>query len=383
MIVSVKDAAKLIGVSVVSFCAVFVCNLFLNYNIDITSIDPLLTNEYQITFYDTLKLMGNVVALISGGCLLITSVVILFFYIKQYINAHSKELGILKALGYSKIKISKGFFVFGLSILIGSASGYLSSFLLMPAFYEVQNEKKLLPQFYASFHPSLLIYLVVLPAVCFSLLSVAFAFIKLKKPVLLLLKNATETKRIKLSTRKQKKEMPFLSDLKKATLKSKKTLVFLMGFSAFCFSSMVQMSFSMKELSSIMMGLMIILIGVILACTTLFMAVSTVISSNKKSIAMMRVEGYSVKDCRKGVLNCYRPVAYIGFAIGTAYQYGLLRISVDIIFKDIENIPQYNFDFKAFIICLIAFVLLYEFVMRYFSGKIRKCSLKEIMESGE
>ena len=83
MIVSVKDAAKLIGVSVVSFCAVFVCNLFLNYNIDITSIEPLLTNEYQITFYDTLKLMGNVVALISGGCLLITSVVILFFYIKQ------------------------------------------------------------------------------------------------------------------------------------------------------------------------------------------------------------------------------------------------------------------------------------------------------------
>ena len=87
---------------------------------------------------------------------------------------------------------------------------------------------------------------------------------------------------------------------------------------------MTQMSFSMKDLSSEMMGVMMLVIGLVLAFTTLFLAITTVINGNTKTIAMMRVFGYSQKECCRAILGGYRPLSYIGFIIGTVYQYGLL-----------------------------------------------------------
>ena len=95
MTVGIKSAVKLIGITIMCFCAVFVCNLFLNFNIDITTIKDELTLEYQVIFYDALVSTGKVVAALSGGCLLITSVIMLVFYIKQCVNSHSKGLSIL------------------------------------------------------------------------------------------------------------------------------------------------------------------------------------------------------------------------------------------------------------------------------------------------
>lgn len=43
MIVGIKDIVKMAAVSVVSFCAVFVCALFVNYGIDIASVEALIT----------------------------------------------------------------------------------------------------------------------------------------------------------------------------------------------------------------------------------------------------------------------------------------------------------------------------------------------------
>ena len=142
---------------------------------------------------------------------------------------------------------------------------------------------------------------------------------------------------------------------------------------------MTQMSFGMKELSGIMMGAMMLLIGLVLACTTLFLAITTVIRGNTKTIAMMRVFGYSQEECCKAVLGGYRPLAYVGFAIGTGYQYGLLRMMVDIVFRDIPGVPAYEFDVPVMLISLSAFLVIYELIMRIYSEKIRKISVKEIM----
>ena len=38
MVVGIKDAAKLIGISIICCCAVLVCSLFLNYYLDILQI---------------------------------------------------------------------------------------------------------------------------------------------------------------------------------------------------------------------------------------------------------------------------------------------------------------------------------------------------------
>jgi predicted lysophospholipase L1 biosynthesis ABC-type transport system permease subunit len=186
---------------------------------------------------------------------------------------------------------------------------------------------------------------------------------------------------VKVRKRKAEKNIdcPFLDDLKKNTLKSRKTLVFFIVFASFCFSAMTQMSASKNELSSVMMGIMIMLIGLVLACTTLFLAITTVIQGNTKTIAMMRVFGYSQKDCCGALLGGYRPLAYIGFAAGTIYQYALLRIMVDIVFKDVDGVPVYKFDFPAMLISLATFAVIYEIVMYVYSEKIKKISIKEIM----
>ncbi len=380
MLIGIKNASKLIGISIIACCAVFVCTMFLNFNYDVQLIEGEITSELSMIFYNAQVSTAKVVCLVCGGCLLITSLVMLMFYIKHYIDTHKKELGILKALGYSNLKIAKSFWMFGISALIGTAAGFGGAFLMMPRFYALQNEDSMLPEFTIHFHPTILLYFVILPTVGFSLLAIGYAWFKLKRPVLSLLKNDFQTS-TKVAKRKEDKtsECSFVDDLKRSTLKSKKVLVFFIIFASFCFSAMTQMSFSMKDLSSEMMGAMVLMIGLVLAFTTLFLAVTTVIKGNTKTIAMMRVFGYSQKDCCKAILGGYRPMSYIGFAIGTGYQYALLRIMVDIVFKDVEGVPVYKFDFPVMLISLIAFIIIYEILMFVYSEKVKRISVKEIM----
>ncbi len=378
MLVGIKDSIKLIGVSVIICCAVLVCTMFLNFYLDVQAIESEITSEASMIFYNAQVLTAKVVCLVCGGCLLITSVVMLTFYIKHYIDTHKQELGILKALGYSDFKVAKNFWVFGLSTLIGAAIGFGGAFLMMPTFYTLQNEDKILPEIAINFHPTVLLYFVILPTIGFSLLAIGYAWLKLKRPVMSLLKNEFKSSAKVKKHKEGNGERSFLADLKRNTLRSRKVLVFFIVFASFCFSAMTQMSFSMKDLSSEMMGAMILIIGLVLAFTTLFLAVTTVVKGNTKTIAMMRVVGYSQKECCHAILSGYRPMSYIGFAIGTVYQYALLRIMVDIVFKDIE-VPVYKFDFVAMIISLAVFVLIYEVLMLIYSEKIKKISIKEIM----
>ena len=383
MVVGMKDAAKLIGISIISACAVIVCTLFLNFYLDILLIKDDILTEQVMAFYKAQVSTAKVVCLVSGGCLLATSVVMLLFYIKHYIDTHKKELGILKALGYSAPGIARHFWVFGISVLTGTAAGYGGAFILMPRFYELQNEDKILPEITMHFHPSVLFYFVILPAAAFSLLSVLYACHRLKMPVLALLMEIgmQGLARPKKNHRRQfhTPHKPFLAELRGNILRSKKTLVFFIIFASFCFSAMTQMSFSMKDLSSEMMGLMMLLIGIILACVTLFLAITTVIRGNTKTIAMMRVLGYSQKECCKALLGGYRFVSYIGFVLGTVYQYALLRIMMDIVFKEIEGVPEYKFDFPMMFLSLVSFIVIYEVVMFRYTEKIKKISVREIM----
>ena len=370
----------MIGIIIISFCAVFVCTLFLNYNLDLKEIEDLIEAGTMQMFYDATRMTGKVVCGVSGGCLLATSVIMLVFYVKRYIDSHGKELGILKALGYSNFKISMGFWKFGLSVFAGTALGFLGSWCIMPSFYEVQNQEQLLPEITLHIHLQLICFLIILPTLFFFLVAIGFAYVKVRKPVLQLLKGAVGTK-----IRKDKRETdaPFIKELQKSTLRQKKSLIFFMAFAAFCYSDMMQMSFSMDELASRMMSVMILGIGIVLACVSLFLAITTVIHANTKTIAMMKVFGYSFKECSKAIISGYRPISYFGFLVGTIYQYVLLKIMVTVVFKDVEGVPEYKFDFRALAISLISFCILYEFIMYCYSRRIKKMSLKEIMDVAE
>ena len=376
MVIGIKDIFKMIGIIIISACAVLVCALFLNYNIDLKNIENLIHTEPMQLFYNARVMTGKVVSAVSGGCLLLTSVVMLCFYIKHYIDTHRRELGILKALGYSNWKIAKGFWVFGFSIFIGTAIGYTGAHCMMPYFYRTYNEDTLLPEVTLHFQPILAICLIALPTFLFALLSIFYSYMKLETPVLELLKGKSIQK---VKTIDKISDLPFLQELRKNTVHQRKSLIFFIAFSSFCYSTMMQMSCSMDELASEMFAIVVMLIGIILAFATLFLAVTTVIKANMKTIAMMRVFGYSMEECSQAIMGGYRPIAYIGFAIGTIYQYTLLKIMVSIVFKDIENVPEYAFDIPVCIITLISFTILYELIMYCYSRKTNKNSIKEIM----
>ncbi len=380
MVVSMKDTAKLFGISVIVCCAVLVCSMFTNYYIDITGIEDQIITEQALFFYNAQVSTAKVVCFVSGGCLLATSIVMLFFYIKHYIDTHKESLGILKALGYSNVKIARNFWVFGISVLIGAVVGLGGATIFMPSFYELQNKEQYLPEIGVGFHPVIPFFFVMLPTVAFSLLAVGYACIKLKQPPLALLKDDI------LSPGKQKRqkkqlvpERSFLEEVRSNVVRTKKTLSFFIFFASFCFSAMTQMSFSMKDLSSEMMGVMILVIGLILSFVTLYLAITTVVHGNTKTIAMMKAFGYTEKECTGSILGCYRPLAAIGFIIGTAYQYGLLRLMVDIVFRDIPGVPEYKFDVPMMCLSLAVFIIVYEFVMAGCTRKIKEISIKEIM----
>ena len=376
MIVNIKDSFKLLGISIITCCAVCVCSLFLNYRVDLASISNQITTQEGRAMYDALNSTSVVVCLCSGGCLGITSIIMLFFYIKLHIDNHSKDIGIFKALGYSDFQIARGFFIFGLSVFVGCLVGYLLGLALMPIYYDLQNSGDKIPDVPMNIHWYLPILLVIVPTLVFGIIAVLYGLLKLKQPCNDLLRGISKTKGKDIDF-KEKKD--FLSDMKASTLRSRKTLVFFIGLSSFCFSSMIQMSSSMNELASEMMMLMILIIGIVLGFTTLYIAITTVIRSNQKNIAMLRAFGYSFHDCKKAVLDGYRITAYTGFAIGTAYQYGLLKIMVTVVFKDIVGVPDYHFNWLAFAITLASFIVVYEGIMLIYGYMMKKIPLKEMM----
>ncbi len=246
----------------------------------------------------------------------------------------------------------------------------------MPKFYEVQNQDGFLPEMAVSFHPVLCLLLVFLPALFFSLLAVFYSYLKLKASPLTLLRGKGNGKVVKAG---RETDLPFLQELKKSNVRQRKSLIFFITFAVFCFSSMMQMSFSMDELASRTMAVMIISIGVVLACVTLFIALTSVIKANAKTITMMKVFGYRSADCAAAVLGGYRSWAYFGFALGSVYQYLLLKIMVTVVFADIENVPAYHFDFPVMFLTLLCFTVLYEGVLFLYSKKMERMNLKEIM----
>ena len=377
MIVSAKDTLKLVGISIMCFCAVFVCTLFLSYNIDLTSIKNDLTSDAALAMYDAQVSTGKVTSAVSGGCLILTSVVMLLFHIKNYIDTYGKELGILKALGYQNVNIALHFWVFGLSVLLGCILGFTMGYLYLPNFYKAHNDNAIFPEISVNFHPMLAFLLVFAPAILFAALAILYSYVKLKSPVLNLLREKSEFK-TKIN-KKEKENLPFLKYLQSTTVKSRKTLVFFVAFSAFCFSAMVQMSVSMRDLSNDTMAAMILGIGLILAFTTLFLSLSSVVKANTKTIAMMRVFGYEHNTCARAVLGGYRPFSYVGFAVGSVYQYGLLKIMVTIVFADVANVPEYNFDFVACAVTFALFVVTYELTMLFYSHRIKRLTLKSVM----
>lgn len=378
MIIGFKDAAKFFGIAIIACCAVLVCNMFLNYDIDLRAVSSLVSEDGK-RLYDALLTNNKVVCLVSGACLVLTAVVMLVFYIGQYIDAHSDRFGILKALGYSDGEIAVRCSVFGFCVFLGTAVGYALSWAIMPKFYELQNNpSEGLPTVVLHYNPVLLL-LIILPTVVFSALSVGIAFAKLKTPVLNLIKGVKPDKKVR-KYRERRGCKSFLSELSLTILGGKKSLAFFVAFGGFCFSAMTQMGVSMDDYTKgDMMGAMILIIGLILAAVSLYLAMSTVIGGNAKTLAMLKTLGYGVWERSFAVLGLYRIPAYIGFAVGSVYQWGILNVMVNFVFKDLGDVPVYSFDWATFGICIAVFFAAYALLNLTYTYIVGRMTVKSVM----
>ena len=142
------------------------------------------------TYYDAQVSLSWMVAMVSGVVLSLTSVLLMCFHIKQFVDDHREQLGILKALGYSNGQLAKRFWAFGLSFGVGALLGYFASFLMMGHFYDFRNEKEILPDITIHFHWQLLVALVMLPTTFFMVLAIGYARRQLQTPALRLLKKS-------------------------------------------------------------------------------------------------------------------------------------------------------------------------------------------------
>ncbi|MCI9504566.1 MAG: FtsX-like permease family protein [Clostridia bacterium] len=374
MTVSIKDGFKLFGIAVVACCAVFVCTFFLNYYLDALAVRGAVAPE-ALPLYEAQLLSAKLTCLISGLCLLLVAAVLVAFYVKIYLDFHAKQIGILKALGMPDFKIAFGFWVFGLSVLVGCAAGFAGGYAFAPVIYEQMGGGGL-PAVSLRFHAELLVCLVILPFACFSAYAVLYAFFKLRAPVSALLRGKEQKITPK---RAPKRERPFLRELFSQTLGSRPALAFFVAFACFCFSAMLQMCFAMTELASETMGIMMGVMGVVLAACSLLLAMTALVRGNVETIAVMRACGYALKDYWAAVLGGYRIPAYIGFAAGTLYQYGLLKLMTGLVFSGVEEMSGYAFDFAVFGAVLAAFAVLFELTLLIFTLSARKTSVRELM----
>lgn len=375
MIIGPKDGFKLAGISIVCFCAVYVCTFMLNYYLDVLPLGDTIPEQFS-ALYKAQLATATFTAAITGGVLGLIAVVMLVFYIKLYIDGHAKQLGIIKALGQTRGRIAAEFCVFGLSVFVGCLLGFGGGWASMRVIYDGLTIEGI-GEIAMTFHVGLLFALVFAPTAVTALISVTYAYFALARPVSELLRGKCGKEKIEREGKN--KDRSFLAEMCLKTLTAKKSLAFFVAFSCFCFSAMVQMGLSMENLTTATMGYMILAIGIVLAVVTMFMATTSLVRGNIKNISVMKAFGYSLRECAVSVLGGYAPFALIGFGAGSAYQYGLLQLMINVIFADVGSVPEYSFNVPVFFITLAAFVLSYAAVTLYYVLKINRITVKEVM----
>jgi|AGTN01.1.fsa_nt_gi Predicted permease. len=352
-----KAPLKLISVIILTFGAVFICTIFLNYSIDLKGVAHLFDDPQTKIIYEAQLTQSKVIMATAGGILGAVTLLVLIFSIGQFINESSAELGVLKALGYSENRIAFDFAKFGLSVFIASGSAYFAAVAASPVFYNYLSGNEF-PALKFGLNIQTPLILIIAPTVLFSVFSVFYAVLRLRKTPLDLIIGAKKIKVNKLTQWLQAKERvsPFLIELKRNILFGNLILIFFVGFAAFGFGAQIQMAFTMKSIQDgWLMPVVFIAFGIIMGLVTLLLALTFVINKNKKYLAMLKAYGYTDGECNKAIFGGYRVVTYIGFAMGTVYQFFLIK-SMASLFAGAFDIPEVRFSLLGFLLRSLFFL---------------------------
>jgi predicted lysophospholipase L1 biosynthesis ABC-type transport system permease subunit len=369
-----------------TFGAVFICSIFFNYSFDLKAIGHLIDTPQAQAVYDAQIMQSNVTMASAGGMLGAVTMLVLLFSIGHFIQESGAELGVLKALGYSDSRLSLSFAKFGLSILIASALAYGAAAIFAQSFYNAMDGEGILPELVKfRFRWQTPLAFVVAPAILFSAVSVLYAKLSLRKKPLDLIHGARKTKISKLTAKLQNRasDNNFLRGLRRNMLFSNLVLIFFIGFAAFGFAAQNQMAFMMYEATggNLFMPTVFIGFGLMLGFVTLLLALTFITKKNSKYLAMLKAYGYTDRECGRAMFGGYRVVTYIGFAIGTVYQYFFMKFMIGIFASAYDDVPEVKFSVLGFFVVLGAFLIVYELIMLFYKKKIAKIPLREIMQA--
>ena len=126
---SKQDTRKLVVVSIIGVLRGLCSQSLLEFSLGHRAVGDFEDPSHVIqTYYDAQVSLSWMVAMVSGVVLSLTSVLLMCFYIKQFVDDHKEQLGILKAFGHSNGQLAKRFWAFGLSFGAGALLGYFASF---------------------------------------------------------------------------------------------------------------------------------------------------------------------------------------------------------------------------------------------------------------
>ena len=136
---------------------------------------------------------------------------------------------------------------------------------------------------------------------------------------------------------------------------------------------MVQLSFGLRDYTDDIIQTMMIMIGLILSFSILFLSLGIVVSESRETLALMKAFGYT------DILAPYRFWAYLGFVLGTAYQYGIMEILIGVIKDTVPEKIEHHFDGNVCFWTLLGFAVVYESLFYLSNRKLQKQTIKEVL----
>lgn len=355
MMITFKKTLHAIGVIIICFCAMFLETLFISYKLDMDQLDIASFSEPQKMFYDAQSSMCTMMNLISLGILGLFSFVLLFFSIAKYIEENRSNMGILKARGYSSNHIALGMMKFALPTFVGCLLGYLGALGFSKNFYETMNADHIIPDFNFTFRPIIFIVIVLGPTVLVLLFSYLVSLLKVKGNPMAMINQMEKVQKGK----KTKNTGNYIKDLRRKILKNHLSLIIFVGFAVLCFSSAIQMSFTMyhQANTSPLFFWMMFIIGMLLGTAIIILAFRFVFKGNLRYLSILKAYGYDDKECYQAMYGGYHLIAFLSFLIGTGYQVVLLSIMFEK-FGGTYGI-KYKFDFLALLYTVVLFLIIY------------------------
>lgn len=248
--ITLRDVMKSVENILIVMCAVFVCTVFLNYRLDLLASGGAALDPVTAAIYDGKVGMSTMMILLCAGVLGSLAALMLVFSVGRFVEKNKASMGVLKALGYGRAAIALRFAKFGLCIFVGAAAGCALGYAFSPLMYSIMNED--LFEFALTFHYEIILFLVVLPTALFSLIAVAAALVKLRKPPLAMISGEKAGKYGAVNAAWQRKvsSAEFPKVLRRSMLLSSLLLIFFVGFASFAFSAQLQIAFVVRDLGS-------------------------------------------------------------------------------------------------------------------------------------